>query len=174
MILEKTACREVEEEPEVFMDGDHSIERCAAVTEKTLRIVFDALARHQVHLEYIILKPNMIVPGKLHQPQSSITEVAQATVKVLRRTVPAAVPTINFLSGGQTDVESTAHLNAMHTMGDLPWNLSFSYGRALQDACLKTWQGKTENIPQAQKVFHHRAEMNALACLGKYQANMEH
>ncbi len=160
-------------EPEVLMDGDHTIERCAEVTEETLRIVFEALEREKVVLEGMLLKPNMVLPGKMHSPQSSVEEVAEATLRVLRRTVPAAVPSINFLSGGQSAISATAHLNAMNKMGNQPWVLSFSYGRALQDPCLKTWQGKVENVAAAQKAFYLRAELNAAACLGKYDSTKE-
>ncbi len=154
-------------EPELLMDGNHSIERCAEVTERTLHIVFDSLVKHRVMLEGMILKPSMTIAGVDHRPVASIDEVARATVKVLRRTVPAAVPTINFLSGGQSPELSTAHLNAMNKLGHQPWLLSFSYGRALQDPCLKTWQGKPENVKAAQQAFYKVAEANAAASLGK-------
>ncbi|MFI4954780.1 MAG: class I fructose-bisphosphate aldolase [Gammaproteobacteria bacterium] len=155
-------------EPEVLMDGDHTLERCAIVNAEVLRVVFAALARHQVILECMLLKPSMVVPGKQHQPQSSIMEVAQATVTVLRRTVPCAVPSINFLSGGQSPTEATAHLNAMNTLGAQPWALSFSFARALQEPCLKVWQGKAENVEAAQKILYEGAKLNSAACLGKY------
>lgn len=154
-------------EPEVLMDGNHSLEKCEEVTEKTLHCVFKALFRHKVKLEYMILKPNMVLPGKENKISASVHEVAQATVRVLRRTVPAAVPNISFLSGGQSDIEATAHLKAMNALGQHPWLLSFSYGRALQDACLKTWGGKPENISAAQKVFYDIAKQNSMACFGK-------
>jgi len=125
-------------EPELLMDGEHNLERCAEATERTLYAVFKALHKHKVILECMILKPGMVLPGNDHRPHASINEVAQATLKVLRRTVPTAVPTINFLSGGQSADLSTQHLNAMNTKAQ-PWLLSFSYGRALQDPCLKTW-----------------------------------
>lgn len=160
-------------EPEVLMDGDHTIERCATVTEEVLQAVFIALMRHHIILEEMILKPSMVLPGKTYHTQASVTEVAQATLKILRRTVPAAVPTLNFLSGGQSAPIATAHLNAMNLLRPQPWNLSFSYGRALQDPCLKTWQGKAENVEAAQKALYHRAELNSKACLGQYTDAME-
>jgi fructose-bisphosphate aldolase, class I len=155
-------------EPEVLIDGDHTLSRCAIVTTEVLRSLFSALARYQVVLECIILKTSMVLSGKAHQPQASITDVAQATITILRRTVPAAVPSINFLSGGQSDSVATAHLNAINMLGPQPWNLSFSFARALQEPCLKAWQGKAENVEAAQKILHHRASLNSLACLGKY------
>lgn len=158
-------------EPELLMDGNHSLERSAAATEQALHAVFKALYKHKVILECIVLKPSMVIPGTEHTP-ASIEQVAQATLKVLRRTVPAAVPTINFLSGGQTSEVATAHLNAMNNKPQ-PWVLSFSYGRALQDKPLKTWQGKAENIQAAQQAFYKRAKLNALASKGQYTAAME-
>lgn len=152
-------------EPEILMDGDHTIERCAIVTEKMQHIVFEALVRHKVQLEYMILKPNMVISGIDCKTQASIDDVAQATFTVLKRTTPAAVPTINFLSGGQSDVDAIAHLKAMNTLGEKPWRLSFSYGRALQDACLKAWQGKPENVIAAQKAFYYQAQQNSAACM---------
>lgn len=160
-------------EPELLMDGDHSLERCAQATEQVLQAVFKKLNKYKVILECMILKPNMVIPGVEHKTKASVNDVAQATLKVLRRTVPAAVPTINFLSGGQSAVDSTKHLNAMNTGKTQPWLLSFSYGRALQDPCLKTWQGKTENFQAAQKAFYQRAKLNAAACKGKYSESME-
>jgi len=160
-------------EPELLMDGNHSLERCAEATEKTLQEVFHELYKHKVILEGIILKPGMVISGSEYRPQASIETVAQATVKVLRRTVPAAVPTINFLSGGQSSEVATAHLNAMNATKKHPWLLSFSYGRALQDTCLKTWQGKTENIKAAQQAFYKRAKLNSAACKGQYTQAME-
>jgi fructose-bisphosphate aldolase class I len=155
-------------EPEVLMDGDHTLERCVVVTTAVLEAVFAALAHYQVILECMVLKPSMVLAGKAHQPQASIMEVAQATVAILRRTVPAAIPTINFLSGGQSATVATAHLNAMNTLGSQPWHLSFSFARALQEPCLKAWQGKGENVAAAQKVLYQRAKLNAAACLGQY------
>ncbi len=160
-------------EPEVLIDGDHTIERCEAVTEPVLHAVFNALYRHKVKLEYIVLKPSMVISGKACPQKASVAQVAEATVRVLRRTVPAAVPTINFLSGGQTSEQATAHLNAMNQLGHLPWNLSFSYARALQDHSMKTWQGQAKNVPAAQKAFSKRAMLNSLAAMGKYSEAME-
>jgi fructose-bisphosphate aldolase class I len=161
-------------EPEVLIDGDHSIEQCEAVTEAVQSEVFHALKRHHVQLEYIILKPSMVVPGKDHPTKASPEEVAERTVRVLRRAVPAAVPSINFLSGGQTPQEATANLNAMNAgYPNLPWLLSFSYARALQEPPMATWQGKAENIAAAQSAFLHRARLNGLAQRGEYEAAME-
>lgn len=159
-------------EPELLMDGNHSIERCAQATEKTLYKVFKALRKYKVILECIVLKPSMVIPGTEHTA-AKVNEVAQATLKVLRRTVPAAVPTINFLSGGQSSELATQHLNAMNVGKPQPWVLSFSYGRALQDHCLKTWQGKPENIKAAQQAFYKRAKLNAAASKGQYNEAME-
>lgn len=160
-------------EPEVLIDGDHTIERCEAVSEPVLHAVFNALYRHRVQLEYIVLKPSMVINGKACAEKASVQAVAEATLRVLRRTVPAAVPTINFLSGGQSSEQATAHLNAMNQMGNLPWNLSFSYARALQDNAMKTWAGKEANIAAAQKAFLKRAKLNSLAAVGKYTEAME-
>lgn len=160
-------------EPELLMDGDHSIERCAEATEQTLQAVLHALNKHKVILECMILKPSMVIMGTEHKAKASVEEVAQATLKILRRTVPAAVPTINFLSGGQSSELSTAHLNAMNKGKQQPWLLSFSYGRALQDYALKTWQGKVENVQAAQQAFYKRAKLNAAACRGQYSAELE-
>ncbi|MES1990538.1 MAG: class I fructose-bisphosphate aldolase [Pseudomonadota bacterium] len=160
-------------EPEVLMDGDHTADRCFDVTEATLRSLFNALARHNVLLEGTILKPNMVVSGKKCATQAGIQEVAEKTIKVFKRTVPAAVPGIVFLSGGQSDELATAHLDAMNKLGPLPWALSFSYGRALQAAPQKAWAGKKENVPAAQKAFAHRAKMNSLAALGTWKADLE-
>ena len=160
-------------EPEVLIDGDHTIERCEAVSEPVLHAVFNALYRHKVSLEHIVLKPSMVINGKASTVKANVNEVAKATIRVLRRTVPAAVPTINFLSGGQTPEQSTAHLNAMNELGHLPWNLSFSYARALQDYCLKTWAGQEKNITAAQAAFIKRAKLNSLASIGKYSEALE-
>ena len=160
-------------EPEVLIDGDHTIERCEEVSEPVLQAVFNALYRHKVKLEYIVLKPSMVISGKACPQKASVEEVAKATMRVLRRTVPGAVPTINFLSGGQTPEQATAHLNAMNQLGNLPWNLSFSYARALQDNCMKTWLGHAKNIQAAQKAFSKRALLNSLAATGKYSEAME-
>lgn len=160
-------------EPEVLIDGNHTIERCEIVSEPVLREVFNALARHKVKLEYIVLKPSMVISGKDCAQKASVDQVAAATLRVLQRTVPAAVPTINFLSGGQTSEQATAHLNAMNKMGPLPWNLSFSYARALQDYCMKIWQGENKNLSAAQKEFFKRAKLNSLAASGSYSEAME-
>jgi fructose-bisphosphate aldolase class I len=160
-------------EPEVLMDGDHEIGRCEEVTEFVLKTVFQELYYARVKLEGMVLKPNMVVPGKKSEKQASDTEIAERTLRVLKACVPAAVPGIAFLSGGQSDVEATARLNAMNRIGDLPWRLSFSYGRALQAAPQKAWLGKAENKSAAQAAFAHRAEMNGLATLGKWSAELE-
>ena len=160
-------------EPEVLMDGTHTIERYFEVTEQTLRSVFDALADHRVVLEGMLLKPNMVLSGKDCPQQASVQEVAEATVRCLKRVVPAAVPGIVFLSGGQTDLQATEHLNAMNQIEDLPWQLSFSYGRALQAPVLKAWKGDPAKVADAQKAFHHRALCNSKARFGKYNEEME-
>jgi fructose-bisphosphate aldolase class I len=160
-------------EPEVLMDGDHEIGGCEEVTESVLKTVFQELYYARVKLEGMVLKPNMVVPGKKSAKQASDTEIAERTLRVLKACVPAAVPGIAFLSGGQSDVEATARLNAMNRIGDLPWRLSFSYGRALQAAPQKAWSGKAENKSAAQAAFAHRAEMNGLATLGKWSAELE-
>jgi len=161
-------------EPEVLIDGDHSIERCEEVTERVLTAVFDALHRHRVATELIILKPNMVVPGKKHSHRASPDEVAAATLRVLRRTVPASVPTINFLSGGQAPEEATANLNALNKLDPhAPWVLSFSFARALQDPVMQLWQGKPGNVAAAQTAFNHRLRMNSLARDGKWTAAQE-
>jgi fructose-bisphosphate aldolase, class I len=155
-------------EPEVLMDGSHDIQRCEDVTSWVLSEVFEALYAADVALEGMILKPNMVVPGKKCPTQNSVEEVAERTVKLLKRHVPPAVPGIAFLSGGQGDVEATAHLSAMNRLGALPWALTFSYGRALQAAPQKAWSGKAENVGKGQAAFAHRAAMNSLAALGKW------
>src|SRR6201999_2271405 len=155
-------------EPEVLMDGDHDIARCAQVTTWTLKEVFQQLFYAGVALEGMILKPNMIVPGMKCAKQNSVQEVAEATVKVLKECVPSAVPGIAFLSGGQSDEDATAHLSAINAIGGLPWALTFSYGRALQAAPQKAWSGKAENVAKGQAAFAHRAAMNSLAALGKW------
>jgi fructose-bisphosphate aldolase class I len=160
-------------EPELLMDGDHSIERCEAVTEWILKEVFQELYFAGVALEGIVLKPNMVVPGMKCAKQSSAQEVAERTVKVLKRCVPGAVPGIAFLSGGQSDENATAHLSAMNAIGGLPWPLTFSYGRALQAAPQKAWSGKVENVAAGQAAFAHRALMNSLAALGKWKKEDE-
>jgi fructose-bisphosphate aldolase class I len=160
-------------EPEVLLDGDHTIERCEEVTEETLRACYAALAAHRVAPEHQILKASMVVSGKNNSRQAGVDEVAERTVRVLKRTVPAAAPGVVFLSGGQSDEAATAHLNAMASMKGLPWPLTFSYSRALQNPALKTWKGQAGNIAAAQKAFHHRAHMNGLAAQGKWRAELE-
>src|ERR1700745_3365439 len=160
-------------EPEGPMDGSHTIERHFEVTEQTLRSVFDALAEHRVVLEGILLKPNMVLSGKECPQQASVQAVAEATVRCLKHVVPARSPGIVFLSGGQTDQEATEHLNAMNRLPDLPWQLSFSYGRALQAPVLKAWKGEAANVKQGQQAFHHRAWCNSKARFGKYTEEME-
>jgi fructose-bisphosphate aldolase class I len=160
-------------EPEVLMDGDHDIDRCAEVTELVLKMVFEQLYVQRVALEGMVLKPNMVVSGKTGAKQAGVDEVAEKTVKVLKRCVPASVPGIAFLSGGQSDEDATAHLNAMNMLGGLPWALTFSYGRALQAAPQKAWGGKAENVGRAQAAFAHRAKMNGLAAMGQWKPDLE-
>ena len=161
-------------EPEVLIDGDHSLARCAEVTEAVHKEIFHALHRHHVVLEHIILKPNMVLPGKAHPVRASAEAIATATLQVFRRTVPAAVPSINFLSGGLSPEEATANLNAMNAgFPDAPWLLSFSYGRALQQTVLQAWQGKAQNVVAAQQALLKRARLNGAAQRGEYQAAME-
>lgn len=160
-------------EPEVLMDGGHSIERCAEVTEAVQHEVFNALYRHRVALELMVLKPNMVVSGKEHSHQAGPGEVAEQTLRILRRTVPAAVPTINFLSGGQTPEEATANLNAINQQPHRPWELSFSYGRALQETAMKAWKGDPANLSRAQAAFYERARLNGAARTGEYSSSME-
>jgi fructose-bisphosphate aldolase, class I len=160
-------------EPEVLMDGDHDIDRCQEVTEFVLKTVFQELHYARVKLEGMVLKPNMVVPGKKSAKQVPDAEIAEKTLRVLKACVPVAVPGIAFLSGGQSDVEATARLDAMNKMGGMPWRLSFSYGRALQAAPQKAWLGKAENKAAAQAAFAHRAEMNGLATLGKWARDFE-
>ena len=155
------------------MDGDHDIQRCADVTEWVLKTVYEELYEQRVVLEGSILKPNMIVPGKKCPSQVSVEEVAERTIMVLERCVPVAVPGIAFLSGGQSDEQATAHLDAMNKIGGFPWNMTFSYGRALQAAPQKAWSGKKQNVPAAQKAFAHRAKMNGLASLGEWSKDLE-
>jgi len=160
-------------EPEVLMDGGHDIDRCYQVTEMVLKLQFEELYFQRVTLEGMVLKPNMVVPGKKSAKRASVDEVAEKTLRVLRACVPAAVPGIAFLSGGQSDEEATAHLDAMNRMGPLPWRLTFSYGRALQHAPQKAWSGKSENVAAAQRAFNHRAMMNGLAATGQWKADLE-
>lgn len=158
-------------EPEVLMDGDHSLDHCAEVCELVLHEVFTALFLHQVSLEHIILKPSMVTCGKAVKPFTPPEDIADYTLSVLQNTVLPAVPSINFLSGGQTPDQATENLNAINSCGYQPWNLSFSYGRALQEECIQAWQGKAENIKKAQAKLLHRARLNSLASLGEYQAS---
>ena len=161
-------------EPEILMDGAHAIGVTEEATERTLRTVFARLALHRVALEGMVLKPNMVIHGEKSTSPAGVEDVADATVRVLLRTVPAAVPGIAFLSGGQSDEASTAHLNAMNARNpNLPWKLTFSYGRALQALPLKLWGGKAANVPNAQKGYLHRAKLNGLAAQGKYASAME-
>jgi fructose-bisphosphate aldolase, class I len=161
-------------EPEVLIDGDHTIEQCDRVTEWTLRTTFSALREHNVHLKGMLLKPNMVISGKDAERQAGVEEVARYTVECLLRCVPAAVPGIVFLSGGQTDLQASAHLNAMNAMyDDLPWELSFSYARALQGKPMEVWGGDDANAEEAQRIFRHRAKMNSAARSGSYSEDME-
>jgi fructose-bisphosphate aldolase class I len=161
-------------EPEVLMDGSHTIERCEQVTGRVLHAVFHALFSHGVVLEGMLLKPNMVVAGKDCRFQASIPEVATATMRCLRRNVPVAVPGIVFLSGGQSARLATAHLNAINQLpGPKPWKITFSYGRALQDPALEAWHGKENSLAAGQRALHHRAACNGAACLGKYLDEME-
>jgi fructose-bisphosphate aldolase class I len=160
-------------EPEVLMDGAHDIDKCFEVTEFVLKETFQELYYQRVALEGMVLKPNMVVAGKKSAKKSSVEEVAEKTVKLLKNCVPGAVPGIAFLSGGQSDEEATAHLDAMNRIGGLPWNLTFSYGRALQAAPQKAWSGKSENVAAAQRAFTHRAAMNGLASKGEWKSDLE-
>jgi fructose-bisphosphate aldolase class I len=161
-------------EPEVLMDGSHTIDRCEEVTGNVLHAVFNALFDQKVSLESMLLKPNMVISGKECAKQASVKEIALATLRCLRRHVPAAVPGIVFLSGGQDHLAATMHLSAINQLeGPKPWKLSFSYGRALQDEALKAWHGKSENLKAGQRAFYHRAKCDGAAALGKYTAAME-
>ena len=160
-------------EPEVLMDGDHSIDRCYEVTEFVLKETFQELYYQKVALEGMILKPNMAISGKKAKDRAGVQQVAEKTVKLLKECVPSAVPGVAFLSGGQSDEEATAHLDAMNKIGNLPWKLTFSYGRALQAAPQKAWGGKSANVAAAQAAFTHRAKMNGLASLGRWSADQE-
>src|SRR5690242_2333870 len=162
-------------EPEVLMDGAHTIERCEAVTGTVLHTVFDELFDQKVSLKAMLLKPNMVIAGKQCGKQASSEEVARATLRCLTRHVPSAVPGIVFLSGGQDHLAATAHLNEINRLaGPKPWKLSFSYGRALQDEALRAWHGKPENLKTGQRAFYHRAKCDKAAALGKYTEAMEH
>src|SRR5205809_2931098 len=160
-------------EPEVLMDGDHDIDRCYDVTQRVLNKTFQELRVQRVELEGMVLKPNMAISGKKCAKRASVEEVAEKTIRLLRACVPAAVPGIAFLSGGQSDEQATAHLNAMNRIGGLPWRLTFSYGRALQAAPQKAWSGKSENVAAAQRAFAHRAMMNSLATRGQWKQDLE-
>jgi len=160
-------------EPEVLMDGDHTIERCGDVTAHTLTAVFAALREHRIRFDGMLLKPNMVLPGQDSPVQASAQQVAEATVACLRDTVPASVPGVVFLSGGQTDAAATAHLDAMNRLGQQPWQLSFSYGRALQAPALQAWKGEPGNVPAARAAFYQRAKLNGAARFGSYSDEME-
>ncbi|HEX5535092.1 MAG TPA: class I fructose-bisphosphate aldolase [Actinomycetales bacterium] len=160
-------------EPEVLMDGDHSIERCDEVTSSVLQAVFDALFQHGVRLEAMVLKPNMVISGMDAADRAAPQEVAEATLQCLLRHVPPAVPGIAFLSGGQSEAEATHHLSLLNRLDDAPWQLSFSYGRALQASALKAWGGKAENVEAGQQAFLNRARLNGLARSGDYEPSME-
>jgi fructose-bisphosphate aldolase class I len=160
-------------EPEVLMDGGHTIDTCYSATERTLNALFHALSQQRVPLEQILLKPNMVLSGKKCPQQAGVRQVAEATLHCFKRTVPAAVPGIVFLSGGQSDEIATAHLNEMNKLGGGPWQLSFSYGRALQAPALKAWAGKPENVAAGQRAYYHRAKCNGAARDGSYTDQME-
>ncbi|HEY9212622.1 MAG TPA: class I fructose-bisphosphate aldolase [Ancylobacter sp.] len=160
-------------EPEVLMDAGHDIDRCYEVTEWVLKETFQQLFYARIRLEGMVLKPNMIVPGRKSPKQASTAEIAEKTIRCLKNCVPSAVPSVAFLSGGQDDEEATANLDAMIRLGGLPWNLTFSYGRALQAAPQKAWSGKPENVAAGQAAFNHRAKMNYLAALGQWTAEVE-
>ena len=171
------ACQDAElvpiVEPEVLMDGVHTIETCYEVSEKTFKTVFEELENEGVYLPGILLKPNMVISGKDCPVQGDMNTVAEMTVKCLKASVPEDVPGIVFLSGGQSETEATEHLNAMNTMGDFPWALSFSYGRALQQSALRAWGGDNANLETTYATFYHRAEMNSKACHGEYSPELE-
>jgi len=171
------ACQDAElvpiVEPEVLMDGDHTIETCYEVSEKAFKVVFEELDNEGVYLPGILLKPNMVISGKDCPVQGEMNTVAEMTVKCLKASVPAEVPGIVFLSGGQSETEATEHLNAMNAMGEYPWALSFSYGRALQQSALRAWAGQRENLEITYATFYHRAEMNSKACFGEYSHSLE-
>ena len=160
-------------EPEVLIDGDHSIDRCYEVSSAALKSLFAAMETRGVNIKGTILKPNMVTTGSLCESQASIADVAEMTLRCLKENVPSDLPGITFLSGGQSDLNSTAHLDAMNKIGGFPWKLSFSYGRALQQAALKSWLGKIENMPSAQAALSHRALMNKLAAQGAWSSDLE-
>lgn len=160
-------------EPEVLMDGPHSIERHAEVTEKAIRTVFRALAEHRVRLPAMLLKPNMVLPGTESGERALVEQVAELTRATMQHVVPPEVPGLVFLSGGQSDLEATEHLDAMNRLGRVPWELSFSFGRALQAPALRRWAGRPENVTAAQRVLHQRARCNSAARFGRYSTEME-
>jgi fructose-bisphosphate aldolase, class I len=160
-------------EPEVLMDGDHSIDTAFHVTARTLQAVYTELHDQRVQIEGTLLKPNMVLPGYESPEQVPHEEVAQTTIRCLKRVVPASVPGVVFLSGGQSDEDATARLNAMNALGGVPWQLSFSYGRALQTGALRAWRGESGNVASAQDAFHHRAKLNGAARYGRYSEEME-
>ncbi len=160
-------------EPEVLMDGDHTLARCEEVTDAVLQATFGQLFAHRVHLEGMILKPNMVISGKKCANRATPQEVATATARCLKRHVPAAVPGIAFLSGGQSEAEATLHLDLINRIGGLPWALTFSYGRALQESAIRTWAGKADTFAAGQQAFLKRARLNGLARLGQYQPGLE-
>jgi fructose-bisphosphate aldolase class I len=160
-------------EPEVLMDGAHDLDRCDEVTRFVLKLVFDELFEQRVALEGVVLKPNMVVCGRKCANKASVEDVARRTIAALKATVPAAVPGVAYLSGGQSDEEATAHLDAMNKIGGFPWKMTFSYGRALQAAPQKAWSGKAANVAAAQAAFLHRARMNGLASLGQWEQKLE-
>ena len=160
-------------EPEVLMDGNHTIGKCYDVTKKTLEVVFKELSDHGVNLKGICLKPNMIIDGSLQTEKSSKISIAEKTIECFKDTVPDEVPGIVFLSGGQSEIEATENLDQMNKIGGFPWNLSFSYGRALQASALKVWSGEKSNEELASNAFEHRARMNSLATLGKWEEELE-
>jgi fructose-bisphosphate aldolase class I len=160
-------------EPEVLMDGAHDLDRCYEVTEFVLRTVFNELFDARVFLEGTVLKPNMVIPGKKSEKQASPDQIAEATVRLFKRCVPVAVPGIAFLSGGQSDVQATANLDAINRLRPLPWAITFSYGRALQAAPQNAWSGKAGNVKAAQAAFAHRARMNGLAAMGRWSQDQE-
>jgi fructose-bisphosphate aldolase class I len=160
-------------EPEVLMDGAHSLERCEAVTNEVLDSVFSHLFAARIALEGMVLKPNMVIPGKKAPNQASPEQIAEATVRTLKRQVPSAVPGIAFLSGGQSPTDATLHLSLMHALGPLPWALTFSYGRALQEDSLKAWGGKSSGLVGGQSALATRAKLNGLAATGEYKPSME-
>jgi fructose-bisphosphate aldolase class I len=160
-------------EPEVLMDGSHTIDQCYEITSKSLKSLFRCLKEEGVNIAGTILKPNMVTSGSTAESQATAQKVAEMTVKCLNENVPSDLPGVTFLSGGQSDVDATAHLDAMNKIGGFPWKLSFSYGRALQQPSLKAWLGKDENIPLAQDALSHRALMNKLAANGAWNSGLE-